>query len=193
MDIHLIRSGSGFQPATDADSDRCSAYTQGQIIRVKAQLPRNGKHHKKAFALLQLGFEYWEPVGFLTTAEKQLASRIADELYAMSGNNQAVVNWIGDIVARHEKARANACGAAEESFDAYRREITIKAGFYDVVKTPSGVKKEAHSLSFSAMPQEKFSEWYRAAFGVIWNMTLYRVFDHESEAEKAVDELMGYA
>ena len=32
----------------------------GELIEIEAKLPRNSRHHRKYFALLNLGFEHWE-------------------------------------------------------------------------------------------------------------------------------------
>lgn len=39
---------------------RLNALEAGEIIEIEAKLPRNSKHHRKYFALLNLGFEHWE-------------------------------------------------------------------------------------------------------------------------------------
>jgi len=33
----------------------------GEVIEIDAKLPRNSRFHRKFFALLNLGFEHWEP------------------------------------------------------------------------------------------------------------------------------------
>lgn len=33
----------------------------GELVNLEAKLPRNGKFHRKFFAMLQLGFEAWAP------------------------------------------------------------------------------------------------------------------------------------
>lgn len=33
----------------------------GEVIEIEAKLPRNSRFHRKFFALLNLGFEHWEP------------------------------------------------------------------------------------------------------------------------------------
>lgn len=45
-------------------------------------------------------------------------------------------------------------------FEAYRRYITIKAGFFKAYETPKGVYYDPESISFSNMEQDRFEEVY---------------------------------
>ena len=54
-----------------------------------------------------------------------------------------------------------------DNFDHLRKYITMKAGFYVEVKTPTGKFYEARSLSFSKMEEHEFSELYEAVIKVI--------------------------
>lgn len=42
--------------------------------------------------------------------------------------------------------------------DAYRRYITIKAGYYNAYQTPKGLFYDAKSISFASMSQDEFEE-----------------------------------
>lgn len=192
-EFYLIRTVSGFQPATEQDLEACMPYKVGDVIRFMAQKPRNGKHHRKGFALLQLGFNYWEGnSSFLTAGEKNMASFLADKLDKMAGGSGVIVQAISELVKQKEKQRMDKIGVIEKSFNAYRKEVTIKAGFYDIERSPSGIKKHAHSLSYDRMPQESFNEWYKASFGIIWNETLSKHFASEKEADDAANNMLEY-
>lgn len=44
--------------------------------------------------------------------------------------------------------------------DAYRKYITIKAGFYNAYSTPKGLFYDAKSISFASMSQDEFEDVY---------------------------------
>ena len=193
-EFYLTKTLTGFAPATEQDLESCQAYKVGDVIRVKAQRPRNGQHHRKGFALLQLGFTYWEPPeSLLTAGERHMASVIAGSLEAAGGRTGAITAAIKEIVEVIEYERADQHGTPEKSFTAFRKDITIRAGFYDVQMTPSGITKTAQSLSFDKMPQEDFNTWYKAAFGVLWNLIMSRHFDSKDDMENAVNKMLDYA
>jgi hypothetical protein len=57
---------------------------------------------------------------------------------------------------------------AQKSFDVFRRELVIAAGFYEVVLGINGeARLEARSLAFDKMGQEEFTEVYDAVFAVL--------------------------
>ena len=76
------------------------------------------------------------------------------------------------------------------SLEAFRKELTIQAGYYDVYETPWGVRKEAKSISFASMSQEEFNAFYQNCFQVAWNMMLAAVFDSEESAQQAAVQKM---
>jgi hypothetical protein len=61
-----------------------------------------------------------------------------------------------------------------------------EAGYYDLVKTPTGVKKRLHSINFNALSsQAEFDVFYKKVFGVAWRYVFSRAnFSSEAEAEK---------
>ncbi|HEY0842451.1 DUF1367 family protein [Methylotenera sp.] len=40
---------------------RLSRLEEGELCSIEAKLPRNSRHHRKFFAMLNLGFDAWEP------------------------------------------------------------------------------------------------------------------------------------
>lgn len=192
-EFYLLRTVSGFQPATEQDLEACHAFKVGDVIRVLAQKPRNGRHHRKGFALLQLGFNYWvPPVSLLTAGERHMAQVIAEKLDTMGGGSGVIIEQVLQIAKGLEESRRDQIGELEKSFDAFRKDITIRSGFYDIEMSPSGIQKRAKSLSFSAMPQEEFSRWYKSVFSVLWNLVLSRHFDSEQDMENAVNQMLEF-
>lgn len=160
---------------------------------------RNYQHHKKFFALLDAGFEYWQPeFSVLTQAEEWIAQRVAIEIAAAANDEnlyQSVTKPIADQVLA--KVRSN----REEKLDyegmktleAYLNHVMKKAGFYDIKPSPDGgTLKERWSISFANMPQEKFNEVYKGVFGVIWNETLCHVYEDEAALDNKINQLVGF-
>ena len=62
----------------------------------------------------------------------------------------------------------------EKNFDEFRRWVTVKAGFYDVIGYPDGgVRVRARSLKFSSMSQETFQQLYSASVDVLLDFVLH--------------------
>ena len=61
-ELALIKTPQGLlAPSNQEDVDVVQRWKVGDVIRVKATKMRNGKFHRKFFALLQVGFDAWEP------------------------------------------------------------------------------------------------------------------------------------
>ena len=78
------------------------------------------------------------------------------------------------------------CGSEQ----AFRRWLTIEAGWFEVYETPGGIRKEPMSISFKNMEQEQFNAFYKSCFDVCWNMLLQHKFTSEEEAQEAVETMM---
>ncbi len=62
----------------------------------------------------------------------------------------------------------------EKNFEEFRRWVTVKAGFYDVIGYPDGgVRVRARSLKFSSMSQEAFEQLYSTAVDVLLQYVLH--------------------
>ena len=55
----------------------------------------------------------------------------------------------------------------EMPFDAYRKYVTMKAGFFKTYKTQKGIMIEPESIAFANMDEDKFSEVYNKVLGVV--------------------------
>ncbi len=107
---------------------------------------RNPFFHRKFFALLNLGFDYWEPTGgTLSPTERKLLEGFAHYLGEQGGKFdvfESLANHYMDAVALR---RAHI--TAEKSFEAYRKWVAIEAGFFDVTVLPNGIiRKELRAL-----------------------------------------------
>lgn len=68
-EIHLVKTPDGGlrgmsardQAAYARFKSRLKNAEPGEVIEIEAKLPRNSRFHRKFFALLNLGFDHWEP------------------------------------------------------------------------------------------------------------------------------------
>lgn len=196
--LQLIQPSHGVLiPATpesrDFLRDKCKP---GTVLVADFRKPRNSAFHRKFFALLNLGFEYWEPTGGAISAnERTLVNGYAKYLAKFGGNESALLNAAEEYLELVANRRiTNGSISACKSFDAFRSWVTIEAGHYDAIELPDGtLRKFPRSISFSNMEDLEFQQFYKAALDVIWRWILARIFKSRLEAENAASQLMSFA
>ncbi|MDF2185883.1 DUF1367 family protein [Grimontia hollisae] len=194
MQLALIKTqGGALAPLTDADKELLDKKRIGTVLEAHFKVTRNPRFHRKYFALLNLGFDYWNPKGgAVSPQERNLLNRFAEELSKWGGEQQTLTDLAESFLDAVTRKRASL--TVEKSFEAYRKWVAMEAGFFRIVVFPNGaVKKEAKSISFAQMDDNEFSELYRASFNVIWNHILHNYFESEADAERAVNNLLGFA
>ncbi|GJH43094.1 TPA: DUF1367 family protein [Pasteurella multocida] len=199
--IHAVKYANGAVVAeTDYDRTLLKSLPIGSAVKITPiSNNRNYQHHKKFFALLDAGFEYWQPeFSVLTEAEEWIAQAVAKEI-AVAANDenlyQNVTKPIADrVLVRVRKNRENKLDyEGMKTLEAYLNHVMKRAGFFDVKPSQDGgTMKERWSISFANMPQEKFNEVYKGVFGVIWNETLCHVYENEWQLENKVNQLIGF-
>jgi hypothetical protein len=82
----------------------------------------------------------------------------------------------------------------ERNFDKFREDVTILAGFYDVVVNIKGeARYQAKSISFGSMEDLEFQDVYKAVFNVCWRMVLSKVNGMtEQVAENVINSMMSF-
>jgi hypothetical protein len=81
--------------------------------------------------------------------------------------------------------------SVQKNFERFRKDVTIAAGFYDLVATAAGgVKHEAKSISFAKMSDDEFERVYSAVADVLLQGVLIRY--NRAELDRVVDELMKF-
>lgn len=91
-ELQLIKQSSGILiPATPETSDILQSKIKlGAVLVAEFRQVRNPAFHRRFFALLNLGFEYWEPTGGAISAnERKLVNGYAKFLAAYGGNESA--------------------------------------------------------------------------------------------------------
>lgn len=132
MEISLVKHGAILAPATEQDAEKLVRVKSGRVVSVELKEKRNSAFHRKFFAMLNVGFDAFEPPE-----------------------------------AEHRGM------PAQKSFERFRKDVIIAAGYYDVVSTITGeVRAEAHSISFAKMAQEDFEQLYSNCCNVLLQRVL---------------------
>lgn len=147
----LVKAPGGyFMPASDEDIEKAKRFKVGAGIRADIAQIRNYRFHKKFFAMLNLGFDAWEPP--------------EAEFRGMP---------------------------VQKSFERFRKDCIIAAGFFDPVANIKGeVRPEAHSISFANMDDEAFERVYSAVANVILTRILTRYT--RDDLDNIVNEMVGF-
>ena len=192
-ELALIRTTHGLVPATEADRELVQKWKAGQIIRGKFARMRNARFHRKFFSMLELAFDYWEPVGGLVPRqEKRGIVGLAKFLAGHSQNPEAVMRAADAYITQLEAERAEQFPAVDKSREAFREWVTVEAGHFVLVHTPAGIRKEAKSISWASMDDTAFEPLYRDVFSACWRLVLSAHFETEQDALSAADQIGSY-
>lgn len=194
--LHLIKQSQGILiPATQETSEFLQSKCRlGAVLEADYKIVRNPAFHRRYFALLNLGFDYWEPTGgAISSNERKLVYGYASFLAAYGGNESALLDAAEQYLDRVAEKRAGSISICK-SFDAYRAWVIVEAGHYDAIKLPDGtLKKHPRSISFSNMDDTEFHELYKASLDVLWRWILSRSFNSQIEVENAANQLLSFA
>ncbi|MBJ8823624.1 DUF1367 family protein [Citrobacter europaeus] len=195
--LQLIKHSSGILiPATPETSDILQSKIKlGAVLVAEFRQVRNPAFLRRFFALLNLGFEYWEPTGgAISSNERKLVNGYAKFLAAFGGNEGALLDtaeqYLEQVASRRITNGISLC----KSFDAYRAWVIVEAGHYDAIQLPDGtLRKHPRSIAFANMDETEFLQLYKAALDVLWRWVLSRAFKDQREAENAASQLMSFA
>ncbi|MBJ8370485.1 DUF1367 family protein [Citrobacter cronae] len=195
-ELQLIKQSPGILiPATPETSDILQSKIKlGAVLVAEFRQVRNPAFHRRFFALLNLGFEYWEPTGgAISSNERKLVTGYAKFLAAFGGNEGALLDAAEQYLDRIADRRAGSISVCK-SFDAYRSWVIVEAGHYDAIQLPDGtLRKHPRSIAFANMDEAEFQQLYKAALDVLWRWVLSRAFKTQREAENAAAQLMSFA
>ena len=195
-ELQLIKQSSGILiPATPETSDVLQSKIKlGAVLVAEFRQVRNPAFHRRFFALLNLGFEYWEPTGgAISSNERKLVTGYAKFLSSYGGNESALLDaaeqYLEQIAGRRVTNGISLC----KSYEAYRAWVIVEAGHYDTIKLPDGsLRKYPRSISFANMDEIEFQQLYKAVLDVLWRWILSRTFRTQQEAENAAAQLMSF-
>jgi hypothetical protein len=144
--------------------------------------------------MLDLAFDYFEPVGGLVPRQELRGIQgLAKFFEQASGKPGQLSDAVAAYIEQLEKDRAERFPAVDKSREAFREWVTIEAGHFHLVRTPDGVRKEAKSISWSAMDETAFQPLYRDVFNACWRLVLSAHFETEEAAMSAADRMGDFA
>ncbi|HFK4477340.1 TPA: DUF1367 family protein [Citrobacter sedlakii] len=192
----FVKSAGGVLiPATpDAREFFDKKYRVGTVLYADFKQARNAAFHRKFFALLNLGFDYWQPSGgAISLTDKNLVRGYVQLVAHYAGHEDTLQELAEQYL--HEEAEKRASNiSAVKSFEAFRAWVTIESGFYTEYQMPDGTsRKEPKSISFAKMDDIEFSQLYKSVLDVLWNYILFRTFPTQQAAENAAAQLFSYA
>lgn len=179
-ELQLIKHSSGILiPATPETSDLLQSKIKlGSVLVAEFRQVRNPAFHRRFFALLNLGFEYWEPTGgAISSNERKLVNGYAKFLAAFGGNEGALLDAAEQYLDRIADKRAGSISICK-SYDAYRAWVIVESGHYDAIQLPDGtLRKHPRSIAFANMDETEFQDLYKSALDVLWRWILSRTFN----------------
>lgn len=194
--LQLIKHSAGYLiPASPETSEFLHSKCKlGAVLVSEFKQVRNPAFHRKFFALLNLGFDYWEPTGgAISSNERKLVAGYAKFLSSFGGSESALLDAAEVYLSRIADKRAGSISLCK-SFDAYRAWVIVEAGHYDAIQLPDGtLKKHPRSISFANMDETEFSQLYDAALDVLWRWILSGTFSSKEEAENTANQLLSFA
>ncbi|KEA52754.1 hypothetical protein DT73_11720 [Mangrovibacter sp. MFB070] len=194
--LQLIKHAAGYLiPASPETSEFLHSKCKlGAVLISEFKQVRNPAFHRKFFALLNLGFDYWEPTGgAISSNERKLVAGYAKFLSNFGGSESALLDAAEVYLSRIADKRAGSISLCK-SFDAYRAWVIVEAGHYIAIQLPDGtLKKHPRSISFANMDETEFSQLYDAALDVLWRWILSGTFSSKEEAENTANQLLSFA
>lgn len=200
--IGAIGTGGYIQYATPEMREK-AATMRGRVVAIKPKSKAKARvldHHRKFFALIHLGFEYWSPdVSLISEPEYYIAHETAKQFCQLAGREDMYethgIEIANIVLSKIKKQRESHCDPeAYKCIENYRYQVMIEAGYFDLEMLPNGgTVKRPWSIAFENADQEQFETIYKGCFNVIWNQSLFQVFNDEQEMQNAVYRFMEFA
>lgn len=92
-------AGGALAPADQQAADYIAKLKLGEVVKVKATRMRNPGHHRKYFALLNLAFDSWEPVGKEYRGEpvQKNFEQFRNDVTVLSGYYESAITLRGEV------------------------------------------------------------------------------------------------
>ena len=195
-ELQLIKQSPGILISATPETRELlqSKFKLGDVLVAEFKRVRNPAFHRRFFALLNLGFEYWEPTGgAISSNERKLVTGFANFLSTYGGSanalQDAAEHYLEQVAGRRVTNGISLC----KSYEAYRAWVIVEAGHYDTIKLPDGsLRKHPRSISFANMGEIEFQQLYKAVLDVLWRWILSKPFRTQDEAENAAAQLMSF-
>lgn len=195
MSISFVvqKIGDAFYPVTASDEEIAAPIKQRQGFRVEMvrMSARAIENHRLYFGgLVQLVAKYWvSDDGLISEYDKKVMSDLIDWVANQGKNTEALQDLINLYLEDRKdkiKAALPEYEKAADTLNSIHQWLKMEAGYYDAVLTPTGVRKEVHSISFNAMPdEEEFKLFYKKVFNVAWKFVFSKAnFKNQEETEE---------
>lgn len=126
-ELFLKRRGDGLYPADEKSLEALRRLSVDKELKADVVVPRNLQFHRKAFALLNLSFEYWKPATMVSEVERQTVESLKRYMAHHGVSGEAIdalcLGFINHLDARRDHAEC------AKDFDSFREYVTVKAGF----------------------------------------------------------------
>lgn len=99
-DLTFVKTPTGLMPADDQSSEVVSHWKQGEMVRAKVSRVRNSKFHRKFFAMLDLGYDAWEPPAGLSFKQQMAVKnreRFRKDVLVLAGFYTTTVTLKGEV------------------------------------------------------------------------------------------------
>jgi len=147
----MLCTGPALVPDPQYQEEYERRFKKGEYYNMSAKHERGSRFHRKFFALMNLGYNNWNP------------------------GNAFFSKTLGVPITK--------------SFDAFRKDIIIAAGYHTATYGLDGsIKLVAHSISFNRMDQAEFEKLYNACVQVLIDFVFAHGTDPE-EVDKMVEEI----
>ena len=124
--IYLHKYGNALLPAHEADAAVVAKWKTGDYIECKVSRPRNAQFHRKFFALMNYGFECFEPEAKIWSGQvaQKSFTRFWKDVVILCGRAKVVLDIQGDV--HMEADSISFASMDEDEFSAlYERAITV--------------------------------------------------------------------
>jgi len=160
MKIRVIGE-NGKLVALDNDSQQAiNKITEPTVLTAKKM--RSYRYHKKFFQLLNIAYQYWQPVYNNDFHNK------SENFVKQAGLTPEQINLF-KVVYKKELKRLE----PKKNFEQFRKDLTILAGFSETVyRLDNSPRVNAKSISFDKMSHEEFHKLYAKVKDVIYDIIL---------------------
>lgn len=118
MELRVTKTPAGLIPADEVSADALRSLPTGKVLQGKFTQPRNPRFHRKFFALLQVGFDAWEPpeAEYRGLPVQKNFDRFRKDCVIAAGYYEVVSNLRGEV-----RAEAKSISFGRMSEDEFRK------------------------------------------------------------------------
>ena len=149
-EIYMVKMSGVLIPADEEAREAISKMKPRQMVRVKYTTPRNYGFHRKWFALLNIGFDNWNPPDNEKTGAVKSFDRFRRDITILAGHYNVVVRLNG--TTRVEAKSVSFAKMTQEEFEALYSttiDVLIKQVYHSKMKPEELNRIVEEYLSFA--------------------------------------------